>query len=210
MQNEINELRNQVRSLKRMLFGVFGWVVVGGLLAATSLQSVPDVVQAKKFEVVNATGKVAISFSSNKEGGLIQINDEEGKQIASLESHGTGGTLHLKDPTLKLQTTLTADKTYGAALALWADCTESWPAPGIPLAVISIDASDPTAEGAASMSLLSSADALKCSSILIGMDDQDKTFFGFEAVDKNGDVVARVGLDNGTTGVLKTLKPKQP
>jgi hypothetical protein len=34
MQNELNELRNQVRTLRRMLFGVFGLVVVGGLLAA--------------------------------------------------------------------------------------------------------------------------------------------------------------------------------
>jgi hypothetical protein len=64
MQNEINELRNQVRTLRRMLFGVFGLVVVGGLLAATTLQSVPDVIQAKKFEVVNAEGKVVVRMDS--------------------------------------------------------------------------------------------------------------------------------------------------
>ena len=45
----IESLETQVRTLKRMLFGVFGLVVVGGLLAATSLQSVPDVIQAKQF-----------------------------------------------------------------------------------------------------------------------------------------------------------------
>ena len=38
MQNELNELRNQVRTLKRMLFGIFGLVVVGGLLAATEVE----------------------------------------------------------------------------------------------------------------------------------------------------------------------------
>ena len=53
MQNEIDDLCNQVRSLKRMLFGMFGLMVVGGLLAATSLQSIPEVIQAKSFEVVN-------------------------------------------------------------------------------------------------------------------------------------------------------------
>ena len=60
------------------------------------------------------------------------------------------------------------------------------------------------------MTLLSSANALNSSVIMIGPDAEDKTFFGLEALDKNGDVVTRVGLDNGTTGVLKTLKPKQP
>ena len=44
-------LENQVRMLKRMLFGVFGLVLVGGLVSATNLQNVPDVIQAKKFEV---------------------------------------------------------------------------------------------------------------------------------------------------------------
>ena len=65
MQNEIDDLRNQVRSLKRMLFGMFGLVVVGGLLAATSLQSVPEVIQAKSFEVVNDAGKVFVLISGS-------------------------------------------------------------------------------------------------------------------------------------------------
>ena len=47
----IESLETQVRTLKRLLFGVFGLVVVGGLLAVTTLQSVPDVIQAKKFEL---------------------------------------------------------------------------------------------------------------------------------------------------------------
>ena len=206
MQNEINELRNQVRSLKRMLFVVFGGVIAGGLLAATGLQTVPDVITAKKFEVVDAAGKVVISLSSNKEGGLLHINDEQGQHVVAIESLGTGGTLHLKDSKLKLQTTLTADTTYGSALMLWADCTESWPVPGTPVATVSIA----TKEGASSMTLLSSADALKSSTMLFGPDAEDKSFFGFEAINKNGDVVTRAGLDNGTTGVLKTIKPKQP
>ena len=77
---ELNELRSQVRTLKRMLFGVFGLVVVGGLLAATTLQGVPDVIQAKKFEVVNEGGEVQILLKSSgkKKGPFIQVNDIEG------------------------------------------------------------------------------------------------------------------------------------
>jgi hypothetical protein len=51
MQNELNELRNQVRTLKRVLYTLCSVGVLGGLLAATNLNSVPDVIQAKKFEV---------------------------------------------------------------------------------------------------------------------------------------------------------------
>lgn len=69
MQNEINELRNQVRTLKRMLFGVFGVVIVGGLLAGTTMQSVPDLIQAKKFEVVNDEGKTVVAFYALPDGG---------------------------------------------------------------------------------------------------------------------------------------------
>ena len=60
----IESLETQVRTLKRMLLGVFGLVIVGGLLAATTLQSVPDVIQAKKFEVVNDAGKVVVELES--------------------------------------------------------------------------------------------------------------------------------------------------
>ena len=62
MQNELNELRNQVRTLKRVVYGACGLLLVGGLLAATSLQSVPDVIQAKKFQVVNDEGLAVVGL----------------------------------------------------------------------------------------------------------------------------------------------------
>ena len=62
----IASLETQVRTLKRMLFGVFGLVVTGAVLGATSLQTVPDVIQAKKFEVVNDTGTTVVSLESFK------------------------------------------------------------------------------------------------------------------------------------------------
>ena len=92
MQNEINELRNQVRTLKRMLFGVFGVVVVGGLLAATSLQSVPDVIQAKKFEVLSDDGKAVVVLSSH----LLdrEMNAEDSIYYGSVSAlNSNGGTL---------------------------------------------------------------------------------------------------------------------
>ena len=108
MQNELNELRNQVRTLKRMLFGVFGVVVVGGLLAATSLQSVPDVIQAKKFQVVNDAGKVVVvmepvlhqgthygfvTTANSKGQTLVQLSATTGGEGAVVTQNGKGQAL---------------------------------------------------------------------------------------------------------------------
>jgi len=82
----IESLEHQVRTLKRMLFGVFGVVVVGGLLAATTLQKVPDVVQAKKFEVVDATGKPVAVLSSDTRGGTLELT---GGGLAVFDDKGT-------------------------------------------------------------------------------------------------------------------------
>ena len=107
-------LESQVRTLKRMLFGVFGLVVVGGLLAATTLQKVPDVIQARSFEAVDdkghayavitndasgpwigilhEAGGIAV-MTANDTGGLLMINDKNGKSNASVASNSNGGAV---------------------------------------------------------------------------------------------------------------------
>ena len=101
-------LESQVRTLKRMLFGVFGVVVVGGLLAATSLQSVPDVVRAKKFEVVGGKGDVVTILDAKLmmhspgsmvgvvNGAFVVVN-EDGAELLQLQAneHQTAGELVL-------------------------------------------------------------------------------------------------------------------
>ena len=94
---ELNELRSQVRTLKRMLFGVFGLVVVGGLLAATSLQSVPDVIRAKKFEVVDDKDRSKVVLAS----GRFVMRNEEGKRLVEMYEQGSGAKLTLYPSTYK-------------------------------------------------------------------------------------------------------------
>jgi hypothetical protein len=84
----IESLETQVRTLKRMLFGVFGVVIVGGLLAATTLQSVPDVIRAKKFEVVNDEGKVIVLMNSvlhqGTHYGFVATANSKGQTLVAL------------------------------------------------------------------------------------------------------------------------------
>ena len=113
----IESLETQVRTLKRMLFGVFGLVVVGGLLAATSLQSVPDVIQAKKFQVVTDEGKVVASFYANMGGGMLSFSNKDGEVVVGLGSDEVngGGVLGINNKDGKRVAGIHADETGGVA-----------------------------------------------------------------------------------------------
>ena len=116
----IESLEHQVRTLKRMLFGVFGLVVVGGLLAATTLQSVPDVLRAKKFEVVNDEVKVVASFYANMGGGMLSVSNKDGEVVSGLGSDEVngGGVLGINNKDGKIVAGIHADENGGVARVL--------------------------------------------------------------------------------------------
>jgi hypothetical protein len=120
MQNEITELRNQVRTLKRIVYG-FGCLLVAGIVVgATSLQTVPDVIQAKKFEVVNDEGKVVASFYANMGGGMLSFSNKDGKVVAGLGSDEVngGGVLGINNKDGKTVAGIYADENGGVARVL--------------------------------------------------------------------------------------------
>jgi hypothetical protein len=90
-QTEIDVLKAQVKTLKRMFYG-FGCLVVAGIaLAATSMQGVPDVIQAKRFLVVDDEGKLMVGLTSDPFGGNLSISNKDGKTVASLSAMPSGG-----------------------------------------------------------------------------------------------------------------------
>ena len=89
----IESLENQVRVLKRFMVALLGFVVVGGSLAATALRDVPDVIQARKFEVVDDKGQAVVQLGVNKAGGLVQIQKADGNSVIQLTAHPEGGTV---------------------------------------------------------------------------------------------------------------------
>ena len=92
MQNEITELRTQVRTLKRIVYGFGGLLVAGIVVGATSLQFVPDEIYAKSFAVVNNEGeKVAGLFAGEGGGGMFMILNKEEKTVAILGTYDDGG-----------------------------------------------------------------------------------------------------------------------
>ncbi len=97
--DRIESLETQVRTLKRMLFGVFGFVVVGGLLAATSLQSVPDVIKARSFQVVDDEGnpKVKLAFNNSNNGFVSVYNFAEKRTVSLLPNDRGDGEILCRD-----------------------------------------------------------------------------------------------------------------
>jgi len=95
MQNEITELRNQVRTLKRIVYGFGCLLVAGVVVGATSLQTVPDVIQAKKFEVVNDEGIVLVELSNliggGVDNGMLVTRNSEGQTLVKLWASSVGG-----------------------------------------------------------------------------------------------------------------------
>jgi hypothetical protein len=115
MQNEIIELRNQVRTLKRIVYG-FGCVLVAGIVVgATSLQTVPDVIQAKKFEVVNDEGKIAATLHCDTTGGgYFYLNNSNGNKVVVLaDPLSEGGTVVLLNNDGKLLSLLGCNQKGG-------------------------------------------------------------------------------------------------
>ena len=119
MQNEerINVLETQVRTLKRIVYGFGCLLVVGIVVGATSLQTVPDVIQAKKFEVVNDEGKVVASFYANMGGGMLSFSNKDGEVVAGLGSDEVngGGVLGINNKDGKRVAGIHADENGGVA-----------------------------------------------------------------------------------------------
>jgi hypothetical protein len=79
-EDRIGSLENQVRHQRRWNIALGAAVMVGGLMAATSVRTVPDVIQAKKFEVVNDEGTTVVTLRSSKGAGVITNLDQMGRR----------------------------------------------------------------------------------------------------------------------------------
>ena len=104
LQDQLRIQQSQVRRQRRWNIALGVVVVVGGLMAATGVRSVPDVIQAKKFEVVNDEGKVTVVLNSvfhNEEHyGFVTTLNSRGMDLAqmgvSMSGEGAFATLNGK------------------------------------------------------------------------------------------------------------------
>jgi len=126
MQNveRIAVLELQYRTMKRIILGV-SWVIslnfaicsliiVGYFVSTTNAH---DVIQAKKFEVVNDEGKVVASLYANMGGGMLSFSNKDGEVVAGLGSDEVngGGVLGINNKDGKRVAGIHADENGGVA-----------------------------------------------------------------------------------------------
>ena len=98
LEQEVRTLQRQVRRQRRWNLALGALVVVGGSMAATAERSIPDVVQAKKFEVVNDEGEKLVSLENLVGGGVdhgqVVTWSSTGRPLAGFSAGPGGGTVH--------------------------------------------------------------------------------------------------------------------
>ena len=148
MQNEITELRNQVRRMRIFNYSfytvialafilVWGFVVAGVLhrmekdifwnsAMIIEIKDSDGIVRAKKFEVVNEEGKVVASLYANMGGGMLSFSNKDGKVVAGLGSDEVngGGVLGINNKDGKTVAGIYADENGGVARVLSNKFTE--------------------------------------------------------------------------------------
>ena len=123
--HELDALRTEVRSLntalqkqsrttKRLAYG-FGCLFLAGLtIAATSMQSMPDVIKAKHFHVVGDDGKIVAALGTLPDGGMLGILNKDGQTVATLSPDSKGnGKLTIRNKIAKKMTSLYSDDNGG-------------------------------------------------------------------------------------------------
>ena len=113
LEENVRTLQKQVRRQRRWNIGLGLMVVVGGLMAAKGVTEAPDVVQAKKFEVVNDEGEILVRIGGRTFGGFLSLYNMAGKPIATLSTSPRGGAISINDNSAKPNVLILADRDGG-------------------------------------------------------------------------------------------------
>ena len=97
IQNELDALKSQVRTLQRAL-ALFAGFTLAAIVALTIAEITfavvtPDEIKAGKFTVVNEAGMDVAAMAAGPDGGLLGVSTKEGQPVAALASGPYGGTL---------------------------------------------------------------------------------------------------------------------
>ena len=74
------------RRYKTIVIVMLGAVLVTTFMAFRSPIAVPDVLQAKKFEVVDDNGNVLVRVSQDAGNGLVKTYNKDGKKLVNITS----------------------------------------------------------------------------------------------------------------------------
>lgn len=93
-EQRIQRLERQVKGARLTGMAVLILALVAMAVGLTGAQSVPDLVQAKRFDVVNDNGQVLVSMQTGKHGGMILTKSREDQLQCKIAANGrSDGTM---------------------------------------------------------------------------------------------------------------------
>lgn len=109
----VQRLERQLR-FYRLIFLLF----LAGLLALVSAGAAkgpPDVIRARRVEVIDRRGKAMVTLKTTRNGGVVQTLGNDGRSGVSLGAGSNGGYVAVRDdkPTLFPRVELSTDDTGG-------------------------------------------------------------------------------------------------
>ena len=97
IEQQVHALRKQVRRQRGWNITLIGTVLIGGLLAATS-DDVPDVIKARKFELIGSAGTPlaelkAATIEGEEFGSMRTMNGRGSTLVEISQNHGKGSLM---------------------------------------------------------------------------------------------------------------------
>jgi hypothetical protein len=111
MHARVTILEHRVRCYQRLTMALGLVLVIGISLGAVTMPSVTDVLQARRFEIVDETGRVAVAAYATAVGGRLEVVSNIGRQVFS-----AGSVQGAKEPVGLWEQTLQTIDRQGRAL----------------------------------------------------------------------------------------------
>ena len=111
MNARLTILERRVRCYQRLTLALGLVLVIGLSLGAVALPSVADVLQARRFEVVDEAGRVVVAAYATTAGGRLEVVSNTGRQVFS-----AGSVQGVKEPVGLWEQTLQAIERQGREL----------------------------------------------------------------------------------------------
>jgi hypothetical protein len=93
-EQRINSLERQNRRMKWLVASIALLATTGAIIGQTARPQIPQVIQARSFEVVNEQGEKLITLGSYRFGGLLVTRSHEGDKLCVMGGTGRGdGTI---------------------------------------------------------------------------------------------------------------------
>jgi hypothetical protein len=95
-----------------------GGLVLAGLLLGAADEAAPEVVQSRRFEVVDEIGTVQLVLGTNREGGSLSVRDRLGRTVLLFATNDEGGTMVMTHPALERPGAIVRSTANGGSVQL--------------------------------------------------------------------------------------------